>query len=152
MRIVLQRVKKANVSVDEQILGEINQGFVLLVAFENQDQQSDLQNMVKKIINLRIFEDDDQKMNFNIQQIKGEILSVSQFTLYADVRKGNRPNFMHAGDPEIAEMLYAQFNQMLAEHVPVATGEFGADMEVSLVNDGPVTLWLDSARKRSEKS
>ncbi|MFC6165449.1 D-aminoacyl-tRNA deacylase [Lactiplantibacillus dongliensis] len=148
MRVVVQRVQQAQVSIDGQVHGDIQQGLVLLVGFTTGDGAAELDYLVHKILNLRIFSDADGKMNLNVQQIGGAILSVSQFTLYADTRHGNRPSFIDAGDPAVARQLYTQFNQHLAATgVRVATGEFGADMQVSLVNDGPVTICYDTNQK-----
>jgi len=146
--VVVQRVQQAQVSIDGQVHGDIQQGLVLLVGFTTGDGAAELDYLVHKILNLRIFSDADGKMNLNVQQIGGAILSVSQFTLYADTRHGNRPSFIDAGDPAVARQLYTQFNQQLAATgVRVATGEFGADMQVSLVNDGPVTICYDTNQK-----
>lgn len=146
--MVVQRVQQAQVSIDGQVHGDIQQGLVLLVGFTTGDGAAELDYLVHKILNLRIFSDADGKMNLNVQQIGGAILSVSQFTLYADTRHGNRPSFIDAGDPAVARQLYTQFNQQLAATgVRVATGEFGADMQVSLVNDGPVTICYDTNQK-----
>ncbi len=146
--MVVQRVQQAQVSIDGQVHGDIQQGLVLLVGFTTGDGAAELDYLVHKILNLRIFSDADGKMNLNVQQIGGAILSVSQFTLYADTRHGNRPSFIDAGDPAVARQLYTQFNQHLAATgVRVATGEFGADMQVSLVNDGPVTICYDTNQK-----
>jgi len=148
LRVVVQRVQQAQVSIDGQVHGDIQQGLVLLVGFTTGDGAAELDYLVHKILNLRIFSDADGKMNLNVQQIGGAILSVSQFTLYADTRHGNRPSFIDAGDPAVARQLYTQFNQQLAATgVRVATGEFGADMQVSLVNDGPVTICYDTNQK-----
>jgi len=146
--VIVQRVQQAQVSIDGQVHGDIQQGLVLLVGFTTGDGAAELDYLVHKILNLRIFSDADGKMNLNVQQIGGAILSVSQFTLYADTRHGNRPSFIDAGDPAVARQLYTQFNQQLAATgVRVATGEFGADMQVSLVNDGPVTICYDTNQK-----
>ncbi|KRM08310.1 MAG: D-aminoacyl-tRNA deacylase [Liquorilactobacillus ghanensis] len=145
MRVVLQRVKRASVSVDQQTVGKIDQGYLLLVGFAPADGQKEIDYLVHKISNLRIFSDDEGKLNFDIHQIGGQILSVSQFTLYAALRKGNRPGFSLAQDPAVAKINYQKFNQALrAEKITVAEGIFGADMQVSLVNDGPVTLIYDT--------
>jgi len=146
--VIVQRVQQAQVSIDGQVHGDIQQGLVLLVGFTTGDGAAELDYLVHKILNLRIFSDADGKMNLNVQQIGGAILSVSQFTLYADTQHGNRPSFIDAGDPAVARQLYTQFNQQLAATgVRVATGEFGADMQVSLVNDGPVTICYDTNQK-----
>ncbi|BBI32571.1 D-aminoacyl-tRNA deacylase [Cohnella abietis] len=145
MKVVLQRVSEAKVSVEGKVVGEIGVGLMLLVGFGHEDGEQDLIWMADKLAGLRIFEDDAGKMNLSVEDVKGAILSVSQFTLYADCRKGKRPNFMAAAKPEIAELLYEQFNERLrGRGLIVETGKFGAMMDVSLVNDGPVTLILDS--------
>ena len=144
MKIVIQRVKRAQVVIDEEVVGSIKQGLLLLVGVGPEDKQEDIDYAVRKITNMRIFSDDMGKMNLSVQDIKGSILSVSQFTLFADTKKGNRPAFTGAAKPDIAEEMYHTFNQALANVVPVETGVFGADMEVSLVNDGPVTIILDT--------
>lgn len=148
MRVVVQRARQAQVEIDGQVHGSIQQGLVLLVGFTTGDGADELAYLVHKILNLRIFSDADGKMNLNVQQVGGSILSISQFTLYAETRHGNRPSFIAAGDPAVASQLYTQFNhQLAASGVPVATGEFGADMQVSLVNDGPVTICYDTDQK-----
>ena len=148
MRVVLQRVSSASVTVDDQELGAIAQGYMLLVAIQDADTEAGLDYLVRKITGLRVFEDEAGKMNLSIQDVGGSILSISQFTLYADTRRGNRPSFMDAGAPAYAEKMYDQFNTKLAATgLTVATGEFGADMKVSLVNDGPVTIIFDTDNK-----
>ncbi|RRK10047.1 D-tyrosyl-tRNA(Tyr) deacylase [Lactiplantibacillus garii] len=148
MRVVLQRSRQATVTIDGELRGQIDHGFVLLVGFRDGDGQPELDYLVHKILNLRVFSDAAGKMNLNLQQVGGAILSVSQFTLYADTRHGNRPSFTAAGDPQTASQLYDAFNQQLAAGgVQVATGEFGADMQVSLTNDGPVTIIYDTDQK-----
>lgn len=148
MRAVIQRVKKASVSVAEEILGEINQGFVILLGIHESDQMADVEYLVRKISKLRVFEDKAGKMNQDLAAVSGSILSISQFTLYADTKKGNRPSFVKAARPEVAIPLYEAFNEQLqALGIPVATGEFGADMAVSLINDGPVTIIIDTLDK-----
>ena len=145
MRIVVQRSKKASVTVDEKVIGEIEKGLVLLVGVTHDDTIDDANYLADKIVNLRIFEDENGKMNLSLLDVGGSILSISQFTLYGDCRKGRRPNFMAAAKPEQALNLYQYFNQVLSEkNVVVETGEFGAEMDVALINDGPVTLILDS--------
>jgi D-tyrosyl-tRNA(Tyr) deacylase len=144
MRIVIQRVSQASVTIDGKIAGEIQQGLLLLVGICPEDGQEDIEYAVRKISQMRIFSDDADKMNLSVQDVGGQILSISQFTLYADTKKGNRPAFTGAAKPDLATALYDQFNQKLAQTVPVQTGEFGADMKVSLVNDGPVTIVLDT--------
>ena len=144
MKIVIQRVSQASVTIDGKIAGAIQQGLLLLVGICPEDGQEDIDYAVRKISQMRIFSDDADKMNLSVQDVGGQILSISQFTLYADTKKGNRPAFTGAARPDLATALYDQFNQKLAQTVPVQTGEFGADMKVSLVNDGPVTIVLDT--------
>jgi D-aminoacyl-tRNA deacylase len=145
MRIVVQRSKKASVTVNEKVIGEIEKGLVLLVGVTHDDTIDDANYLADKIVNLRIFEDENGKMNLSLLDVGGSILSISQFTLYGDCRKGRRPNFMAAAKPEEALNLYQYFNTVLSEkNVVVETGEFGAEMDVALINDGPVTLILDS--------
>ena len=144
MKIVIQRVSQASVTIDGKIAGAIQQGLLLLVGICPEDGQEDIEYAVRKISQMRIFSDDADKMNLSVQDVGGQILSISQFTLYADTKKGNRPTFTGAAKPDLATQLYDQFNQQLAQIVPVQTGEFGADMKVSLVNDGPVTIVLDT--------
>ncbi|MGG7619765.1 D-aminoacyl-tRNA deacylase [Bacillus coreaensis] len=145
MRVVVQRSKEASVTVDGQTIGEITKGFVLLVGITHGDTMEDAKYVAEKIVNLRVFEDQEGKMNLSLSQVEGEILSISQFTLYGDCRKGRRPNFMEAAHPDHASVIYDQFNQLLREQgVKVETGQFGAMMDVALINDGPVTLIIES--------
>ena len=146
MRIVLQRVKSASVSIEGLVVGEIEQGFLLLVGVGPNDTRDDASYLARKIAGMRIFSDENGKMNLSIDQVVGKILSVSQFTLFADTKKGNRPSFTGAASPEAANKLYEEFNEILRTEygLIVETGEFGADMQVSLVNDGPVTILLDT--------
>lgn len=145
MRVVLQRVKHASCKVDDQITGAIEQGYLLLVGITHEDTVEIVEKMVSKIINLRIFEDENGKMNLSLADVQGSILSISQFTLYADCRKGRRPGFEMAAKPVLAKPLYEKFNQLIEEaDIHVETGIFGADMKIDLLNDGPVTLILDS--------
>ncbi|HWJ76993.1 MAG TPA: D-aminoacyl-tRNA deacylase [Niallia sp.] len=145
MRIVLQRSKDAKVTVNGEVVGEIDKGFVLLVGITHDDTVEDAKYLADKIAYLRVFEDEEGKMNKSILDEKGSVLSVSQFTLYGDTRKGRRPNFMNAAKPDYAKNLYNEFNDLLRAHdLKVETGEFGAMMDVQLINDGPVTLILDS--------
>ncbi|HAP5200054.1 TPA: D-tyrosyl-tRNA(Tyr) deacylase [Enterococcus faecalis] len=148
MKVVIQRVSQAQVAIEEQIVGQIKQGFMALVGIHQEDTPEDVAYVVGKISKLRVFEDDEGKMNRSIQEIEGSILSISQFTLYAKTKKGNRPSFIEAARPDVAIPLYELFNQQLeAEGIAVATGEFGADMQVSLTNDGPVTIVIDTREK-----
>ena len=145
MRVVLQRVKHASVHVDGQETGSIGQGFLILLGVSDTDDESIADKMADKICKLRIFEDENGKTNRSLQDVDGEILVVSQFTLYADCRKGNRPSFTDAGAPDHADRLYEYFMERCRMHVEkVAHGEFGSDMKVDLLNDGPFTLMLDS--------
>ncbi|CEI83863.1 D-aminoacyl-tRNA deacylase [Oceanobacillus oncorhynchi subsp. incaldanensis] len=145
MKVVLQRVKEASVTVREEKISEIQKGFLLLVGITHEDTEEDVKYLVNKIVHLRVFEDENEKMNRSIKDVDGGILSVSQFTLYGDTKKGRRPSFIKAAKPAEAEALYNTFNQALrTEGVITETGEFGAMMDVQLVNDGPVTLILDS--------
>lgn len=144
MKIVIQRVKEASVTIAGQLVADIQQGLVLLVGVGPEDDQEDVVYIARKIANMRIFSDDQDKMNLSVQDIGGEILSISQFTLFAETKKGNRPAFTGAAKPDLAQALYQSLNKELSNLVSVKTGEFGADMQVSLVNDGPVTIILDS--------
>lgn len=145
MRVLLQRVAEAQVRVEGQIVGEIAQGFLLLVGVAAEDTKTDAAWLAQKVAKMRVFSDDAGKMNLNIAQVSGKILSVSQFTLYADIQRGNRPSFIAAARPEHGKALFEYFNQCLSQQgLEVCTGVFGADMKVTLLNDGPVTLWLDS--------
>lgn len=144
MRVVLQRVSRARVRVAERVVGEIGAGLLLLVGFTATDDEQTLAWMAEKVVGLRIFTDEEGKMNRSVEEVGGAILVVSQFTLYGDARKGRRPSFIEAAHPEVAIPLYERFVEMLRERGrPVETGEFGAMMEVELVNDGPVTLILE---------
>lgn len=145
MKTVIQRVKRASVEIDGRIHGSIKRGYMILVGISDTDDAAIVEKMAQKIAKLRIFEDENGKMNLNLEQINGKILSISQFTLYADCRKGNRPSFDGAGKPEHAEQMYLYFNAcMRNEGYIVEEGIFGADMQVELLNDGPVTMILDS--------
>ena len=145
MRVVVQRSKEASVKVEGEVVGSICKGFVLLVGVTHDDKDEDAAFLAEKIAHLRVFEDHDGKMNLSLLDVGGEILSVSQFTLYGDCRKGRRPNFMEAAKPDQAIKLYDAFNRFLREKgLKVETGEFGAMMDVQLINDGPVTLILES--------
>lgn len=147
MRAVIQRVAKAKVEVDEKLISEINQGLMVLVGVTKTDTKEDIEYIASKISNLRIFTDENDKMNLSLKDIGGEILLVSQFTLYGDARKGRRPSFTESASGEFAEEVYESLIKHLRdEGFTVKTGQFGADMQVSLVNDGPVTIQLDSSR------
>ena len=144
MKVVVQRSKSARCIIDNKIVGQIDKGYMLLVGFKEEDNIENVQKMVKKITSLRIFEDENGKMNKNIFQAGGSILSISQFTLYACTSDGNRPSFKDAMNPEDAKSLYQLFNEMLKnEGLKVETGIFGADMQIDFVNDGPVTIILE---------
>lgn len=148
MRVILQRSLDAKVEVDGAITGQINHGYVLLVGITHEDTEVDAKYVADKIVNLRLFEDVDGKMNHSILEKGGSILSVSQFTLYGDTKKGRRPSFSQAAKPDYAEPLYEMFNEELrSKGVQVETGVFGAMMNVSLINDGPVTLIVESPTK-----
>ena len=146
MKIVIQRVKQASVSIDSKLYNQIQQGLLLLVGVAPDDAQGDVAYAVRKITNMRIFSDDEDKMNLSVKDVNGEILSISQFTLYADTKKGNRPAFTGAAKPNLASQLYDDFNELLSREIPVKTGVFAADMQVALVNDGPVTIVLDTKK------
>ena len=145
LRIIVQRTKAAKVIVDQQVVGAIGPGLMLLVGITHEDTIEEAKYCANKIANLRIFEDEAGKMNLSIGDVKGEILSVSQFTLYGDTKKGNRPSFVKAASPEFAEPLYEQFNELLrnAHGLKVETGVFGAMMDIDFINDGPVTLVIE---------
>lgn len=141
MRVVLQKVNHAQVTIDQEVVGKIGVGYMLLVGFAPEDGEEQLDYLVHKIINVRIFEDEDGKMNLGLNDVQGAILSVSQFTLYADTKHGNRPGFSLAAKPDVAEPLYNLFNEKLrAAGVHVETGHFGAEMQIELENDGPTTI------------
>ncbi|MEN3244622.1 D-aminoacyl-tRNA deacylase [Fructilactobacillus sanfranciscensis] len=144
MKLVIQRVNHASVKIDGQVNGEIENGFMILVGSEKNDNQATVDYLANKIAKLRVFEDENGKMNLNIHQVEGEILSVSQFTLLAELEHGNRPSFKAAGDPAEAKKMYEAFNLALEnENLKVETGVFGADMQVDLENDGPTTFELN---------
>lgn len=145
MRFVIQRVTHANVLVDERQVGAIGKGFLVLIGVEDADTKEIADKMIRKMIGLRIFEDTDGKTNLSLSDVDGELLLVSQFTLYADCKKGNRPSFIRAGKPDMAQELYHYIIEECAKAVPVVeTGIFGADMKIELLNDGPFTIILDS--------
>lgn len=149
MRIIIQRVKNASVEIDTEIAGSINQGLLVYLGIQEEDSQEDIDWLVKKAIQLRIFSDEEGKMNLNIQEVNGEFLIVSQFTLYASTKKGNRPSFTAAAKPEFAKKMYEDFIGTLDKRLntKVQTGRFGADMKVDSINDGPLTFILDSKEK-----
>ena len=144
MKLVIQRVKRASVSIDGQVYSQIRDGLLLLVGVGPEDDQKDLEYAVRKVTQMRIFSDEEGKMNLSVKDIQGEILSVSQFTLFAQTKKGNRPAFIGAANPEMASQLYDDFNDLLKKEVPVKRGVFAADMAIELINDGPVTIILDT--------
>jgi D-tyrosyl-tRNA(Tyr) deacylase len=146
MRVVVQRVAFSKVEIGGEVIGEIENGLMVLLGITHDDEEKDMDWLIKKIINLRIFKDDQDKMNLSVQDVSGGILVVSQFTLYANSKKGNRPSYTRSAHPDIAIPLYEQFLAKLktAFSGPIQTGEFGANMQVSLLNDGPVTIILDS--------
>ena len=147
MRIIVQRCSRAEVRIDGETVGQIGTGFLLLVGITHSDTKQEAEYLAKKVANMRIFNDAEGKMNLSLAEVGGVILSISQFTLYGNAHKGNRPSFIKAAPPEVAEPLYAYFNTLLRElyGLTVETGRFGADMKVDFVNDGPVTILLDSA-------
>ena len=144
MRVLVQRSKNSSVTVNGNIISSINQGLVLLVGFTYEDSLADIKKLAKRVVNLRIFDDDAGVMNRSILDVGGEILSISQFTLYANTTKGNRPSYIDALNGEEAILLYEKFNQELNEYVVTKPGIFGADMKVNILNDGPVTILLES--------
>ncbi|MGN1350339.1 MAG: D-aminoacyl-tRNA deacylase [Anaerovoracaceae bacterium] len=144
MKTVIQRVSEASVTIDGQVTGRIGKGFMILIGIGAEDTKEQADWIAQKIANMRIFEDEEERMNLSLKDVGGEILAISQFTLYADCRKGNRPNFLGAGKPEMSEPLYEYLCDALRAHgIHVETGVFGADMKVALVNDGPVTIVLE---------
>ena len=149
MRVVVQKVKNASVKVSKQVVGEIKNGLVVLAGYESSDSMEDISWMVQKIIKMRIFEDSENRLNFSVLDVNGEILLISQFTLHASVKKGNRPSYIKAADSKKAKQMYDQtINQFeTVLNRKISTGEFGANMEVSLVNTGPVTITIDSKKK-----
>ena len=147
MKAVIQRSKNSSVKIDDKINGKIQKGLVIFSCFTEDDTSEDIDYIVKKTLNLRIFDDENGVMNKSILDDGGSILSISQFTLYAETKKGNRPSYIKALNGEKAIKLYEQFNQKLSESLEVQTGIFGADMEVSIINDGPVTIIIDSKNK-----
>ena len=149
MRVVVQRVSQSNVKVSGEVIGEIKEGLMVLVSFVDEDNDTDLDWMTKKIINLRIFNDDEGKMNRSVQDVGGDILLISQFTLHGSTKKGNRPSFIKAAKPDFANVMYERFIKVLEQSLgkEIQTGEFGGDMKVSLINDGPTTIIVDSKIK-----
>ena len=147
MRALVQRVSKANIKVNEKNISSINKGLLLLLGIQDTDDESDITWLSNKIIKMRIFEDDNRKMNQSIEDIGGELLIVSQFTLHASTKKGNRPSFINAAHPDKALPIYQTFVSECNKQISTQTGKFGAMMQVGLVNDGPVTIWLDSRNK-----
>lgn len=144
MKVVIQRTKEASVEIDNKIYNEIKNGLMILVGFTEGDNSSDIDYCVRKIVNLRIFDDEDGVMNKSIIDVGGSILSISQFTLYANTKKGNRPSYIDALKGDLSKKLYDEFNEKLNEHITTKTGIFGADMKIKLTNDGPVTIIIDS--------
>ena len=147
MKVVIQRVRNASVSVDGKLINQIDKGFVVLVGFTQEDTSLDIDYIVKKVVNLRVFDDENGVMNKSILDDGGSILSISQFTLYADAKKGNRPSYIKALNGSESIKLYDEFNKKLSQHISVFPGVFGADMQVLLINDGPVTIIIDSKDK-----
>ncbi len=149
MRVVIQRVSAASVTVDAAVIGQIRKGLMVLVGIVNEDDKTDIEWLSNKIVNMRIFEDEQGVMNKSVMEVGGGILLVSQFTLHASTKKGNRPSYIAAAKPELSIPLYEQMIQQLALDLgaPIQTGKFGADMKVALINDGPVTISLDSKNK-----
>lgn len=147
MRAIIQRVTKSNLYIDNKLYSSINKGMLVLLAIEKNDECEDLEYIAKKTLGLRIFSDSEDKMNLSIKDIDGEIMIVSQFTLYGDARKGNRPSFTNSADPKKAEYFYEKFIDKIKENIKIVeTGVFGADMQIEFVNDGPVTIQLDSSK------
>lgn len=149
MRVVIQRVSEANVKIDQVEYSRISNGMLVLVGIENDDTEEDIDYLCKKILNLRIFDDDEGVMNESVIQKEYQIMVISQFTLHANTKKGNRPSYIKAAKPEVAIPIYENFCKLLElqSGIEIKTGEFGADMKVSLINDGPVTIWIDSKAK-----
>lgn len=147
MRVVVQRVKEASVKVDNQIIGKISKGLLVFLGVGEGDDETDLNYLVEKTLGLRIFQDENDKMNLSVQDINGEVLVISQFTLFGDVRKGKRPSFIKSAHPEIGNRFYEEFIAKISEAgTKVESGEFGAHMDIHLVNDGPVTILIDSKK------
>lgn len=147
MRVVIQRVKNASVEIDNKVNGKINTGFLVLLGIASTDTKQDVDYLVKKVVNLRVFSDENDKMNLALKDINGELLVISQFTLYGNCKDGNRPSFIEAARPDVAIPLYEYFVEECKKQIPVVeTGVFGADMKVSLLNDGPVTIIIESKK------
>lgn len=146
MRILIQRVSEASVRISGNVFSEIGPGLLVFLGVENADNEKDIEYLAQKLVNLRIFNDENGVMNLSVRDVKGEVMVVSQFTLHARTRKGNRPSYIDAAKPEISIPLYEKFCSEVEKllNKPVKTGEFGADMQVGLINDGPVTIWMDS--------
>ncbi|QES87770.1 D-aminoacyl-tRNA deacylase [Rhizosphaericola mali] len=149
MRLLIQKVKSASVTVENEIIGKIGRGLLVFVGIEDRDTQEDIDWLVNKTILLRVFEDENGVMNKSLLDVKGELLLVSQFTLQASTKKGNRPSYLKASKPEIAIPMYEKMIQSFEKALqhPIPTGKFGADMEIALINDGPTTIWIDSQNK-----
>lgn len=149
MRVVIQRVSRASVKIDQVTVGSIQTGYLILVGIEDLDQQEDIDWLTRKIIGIRLFNDEQGKMNLTLKEVGGNILVISQFTLHASTKKGNRPSYIRAAKPDVALPLYKLFCQSLSDALeqPIQTGEFGADMKVQLINDGPVTIVIDSKNR-----
>lgn len=147
MRVVIQRVKNASVEIDGNVNGKINTGFLVLLGIASTDTKQDVDYLVKKVVNLRVFSDENDKMNLSLKNVNGELLVISQFTLYGNCREGNRPSFIEAAKPDVAIPLYEYFVEECKKQISVVeTGVFGADMKVSLLNDGPVTIIIESKK------
>lgn len=148
MRAVIQKVREASVTVEEKVIGQIEKGFLVLIGVGHDDEEVDAEYLAKKIAKMRIFEDEEGKLNLALKEVGGDVLSISQFTLMASTKKGNRPSFTEAAQPEHGDKLYEHFNEALRGHgIHVETGKFGADMDVRLLNEGPVTILVDSKNK-----
>ncbi|MCL4105905.1 UNVERIFIED_CONTAM: hypothetical protein GTU68_012543 [Idotea baltica] len=149
MRLLIQRVSEAKVDIDEKTVGQIEQGLLVLLGITHEDTDEDVEWLVRKLLGLRIFEDEEGRMNLSVKDVGGGVLVVSQFTLFANTKKGNRPSFIRSAPPETATPIYERFLDVLRVNFsgPVATGEFGGDMKVSLINDGPVTIMIDSQQR-----
>ncbi|MBG9983210.1 D-tyrosyl-tRNA(Tyr) deacylase [Aerococcaceae bacterium DSM 111020] len=148
MRLVIQKAQQASVTVEDRVMGQISHGFMVLVGVTHSDTKQDAEYCARKVANMRLFEDAEGKTNLSLADVGGAVLSISQFTLYANTRKGNRPSFVNAAEPQQAEDLYEYFNEQLRQYdVEIATGEFGAHMAIDFINDGPMTILIDSQNK-----